>query len=172
MGKPRAISVLIVLCAACVWFSCSCAGAPKPDPAADPSISWGFGDKAVKISYQADQNLNQYDGKPHTLLVCVYQMNDPNIFNGLIKSTDGLQKLLQCSRFDPTVVRFRQVIVQPGDAKQVDLDRAEGAKWVGVVAGYYNLNSDMVTQLFEIPVVEVRKMLVFKEPVPGRFPST
>jgi type VI secretion system VasD/TssJ family lipoprotein len=168
MGKPKATSVFILLCAACLWLVCSCAGGKKPDPAADPSIPWGFGEKEVEISYQADKNLNQYDGKPHTILLCVYQMSDPNIFNGLIKSTDGLQKLLQCSRFDPTVVGFRQVIVQPGETKQVQLDRAAGAKWVGIAAGYYNLSQDMATQLFEIPVVEERKMLIFKKPVPGK----
>lgn len=148
-------------------FFYSCATGKKTD-SADPSITWGFGDKAVEISYQSDKNLNLYDNKPHTILMCVFQLNDPSVFSELSKSMDGLNKLPQCSRFDASVAGFRRIIVQPGDAKQIVLDRAEGARWVGIAAGYYNQNSDMVTRLFGIPVVKERRMLILTKPVPGK----
>jgi len=39
---------------------------------------------------------------------------------------------------------------------------------VGIAAGYYNQNSDMVTRLFGIPVVKERRMLILTKPVPGK----
>jgi predicted component of type VI protein secretion system len=100
--------------------------------------------------------------------MCVFQLSDPNVFSELSKSVDGLNKLLQCSRFDASVAGFRRIIVQPGDVKQIVLDRAEGAKWLGIAAGYYNMNPDFVTRLFEIPIMKERKMLIFTKPVPGK----
>jgi len=144
----------------------SCAVNKKPDPA-DPALVWGFGKNAIEISYTADKNLNVYDEKSHTVLMCLYQLSDPNVFNELSKSEDGLRKLLGCSRFDQSVLGFMRIIVQPGENKTLSLDRAEKAKWAGVVAGYYNLSPDMATRLFGIPVVTERKWLLLKEPIPG-----
>ncbi len=144
----------------------SCAAKKKPD-SADPALVWGFGKNAIEISYTADKKLNMYDEKPHTMLMCLYQLSDPNVFNELSKSEDGLHKLLGCSRFDQSVIGFMRIIVQPGEKKKLSLDRAENAKWAGMVAGYYNLSPDMATRLFEIPVATERKLLLFKKPIPG-----
>ncbi|MEA1936209.1 MAG: type VI secretion system lipoprotein TssJ [Thermodesulfobacteriota bacterium] len=160
------IFYIFLLPALLILLLSSCAAKKKPDTA-DPSLVWGFGKKAIEISYKADKNLNLYDEKPHTILMCLYQLSDPNIFNELSKSEDGLNKLLKCSRFDQSVAGFMRIIVQPGENKNLSLDRAEKAKWVGIVAGYYNLSPDMVTRLFEIPVVTERKWLLLKKPIPG-----
>ena len=165
MNKIKTFSVFL-LPVLLILLLPSCAAKKKPNPA-DPSLVWGFGEKAIEISYKADKNLNLYDEKSHTILMCLYQLSDPNIFNELSKSEDGLNKLLNCSRFDQSVVGFMKIIVQPGESKNLSLDRAENAKWAGIVAGYYNLSPDMVTRLFEIPVVTERKWLLFKKPIPG-----
>lgn len=159
-------SLIFLLPFLLVLFLFSCAGGKKSN-SADPAVVWGFGKKAIEISYTADKNLNLYDEKPHTMLMCLYQLSDPNVFNELSKSKDGLNKLLGCSRFDQSVLSFMRIIVQPGESKKLSLDRAENAKWAGVVAGYYSLNPDMTTRLFEIPVVAERKLLLFKKPIPG-----
>ena len=167
MGIQKTTFLFLLLFLLLVSLFYSCATGKKTD-SADPALTWGFGEKAVEISYRADKNLNQYDNKPHTILMCVFQLSDPNVFSELSKSADGLNKLLQCTRFDASVAGFMRIIVQPGDTKQIVLDRAEGAKWVGIAAGYYTLNPDMVTRLFEVPVVKERKMLIFSKPIPGK----
>ncbi|MBW2567888.1 MAG: type VI secretion lipoprotein TssJ [Deltaproteobacteria bacterium] len=136
-----------------------CNADKKPDPVPVRS----FGERAIKIDYKADKELNLYEGKSHTILMCLYQLSDSNIFNELSKSKDGLNKLLGCLRFDESVVGFKRIIVQPGENKTVYLDRAEKAKWVGLVAGYYDLAPGQITHLFEIPVVIKTKGLLFKK---------
>ncbi len=167
MGRVKSPFIFLFSLLFFLSFLSSCATSKKTDPADDPSLIWGFGQKAIKISYRADKNLNLYDGQPHTILMCLYQMSNPNVFNELSRSEDGLTKLLQCSRFDQGVVSFMRVIVQPGDNKSLSLDRAEKAKWVGIVAGYYNLSPDMVSCLYEVPVTTEREWLVLKKPIPG-----
>lgn len=137
----------------------ACTTDKKPDPVPVRS----FVERAIKIDYKADRELNLYEGKPHTILMCLYQLVDSDIFNELAKSKDGLNKLLSCLRFDESVVEFKKIIVQPGESKTIYLDRAEKTKWVGLVAGYYDLVPGQITHLFEIPVVIEKKGILFKK---------
>lgn len=166
VGKSKTTVISLFLFLFFLSLLTSCATSKKTD-SSDPDLVWGFAQKAIDVSYRADKNLNQYDGKAHTILMCLYQLSDPNVFNELSKSNDGLNKLLTCSRFDQSVVGYRRIIVQPGENKNLAIDRAEKTKWVGIVVGYYELNPSMVTSLFEIPIITKRNWLVFKKPTPG-----
>jgi predicted component of type VI protein secretion system len=91
------------------------------------------------------------------LLVCVYQLKDPNAFNQLAEDNDGLYKLLECELFDSSVATSKKLIARPGQDKNFVFDRAEGAKYVAVAAGYYVLHKDRMIRLFNIPVITEKK---------------
>ena len=131
---------------------------------------WPFEARGIKIAYKADTNLNLYEDKSHTLFVCVYQMKDPNAFNELRLDRTGLMKLLECKRFDQGVSNSESLIVHPGDENTVVFDRAEDARFVGIVAGYYTLWPNNVTRLLLVPVkIEKSGWLVVKKTaVPGQ----
>lgn len=124
----------------------ACASQPLPAP------NWTFQKDAISIHLKADAKLNVDDGVPHTLLVCIYQLKDPNAFNQLSEDTDGIYKLLECSLFDAAVATAKRTIVNPGQDIKIVLDRAEEAKYVAVVAGYYVLQKDRMIRLYDIPV--------------------
>jgi len=130
---------------------------------------WPFQPKAVKVHVQADPKLNLFYDSPHTLVLCLYQLTDPNGLNILSQSEEGISQLLACNRFDSSVASFRRLVVQPAQEELFELDRAEGARYVALVAGYYELNKDKVLKLYKIPVVMKRKSMLSlsKEPVPG-----
>ena len=147
MSSIRPSTVLQgLLCAACLlWVLSSCAHKPDPEP------SWGFGPKGVKITYKAVKLLNAFDDRPHAMLMVVYQLSEANEFKKLSQYEDGLRQLLEAKGKDPTFMATHKVYIEPGDTKTLVLDRAEKARWVGVVAGYYALEPGKVTALFEIP---------------------
>jgi type VI secretion system VasD/TssJ family lipoprotein len=107
---------------------------------------------AIQVNYRADPGLNLYEDKSHTLVFVVYQLNGVNGFTNLGKDADGISKLLKAERFDATVMGVSKFFIEPGETKRLDIDRMENVKWVGVVAGYYNLAPGQVTRIFEIPV--------------------
>jgi type VI secretion system VasD/TssJ family lipoprotein len=124
---------------------------PKP---AEPQSVVGpmeYQKSAIKLVLNADSRLNLYDRKPHTLMICLYQLKDPNAFNQLVEEADGFGRLMECSRFDPTVAQVKRMVVQPGSKLKEDLDRAEGAKYIAVVAGYYQLQKRRPLRLHRIP---------------------
>jgi len=140
-----------LLLALLVW---SCAPKQLPPPGLE------YEEGAIKIHVKADPQLNLSDGKPHTLLVCVYQLKDPNAFNQLTGDQEGLYRLLECNLFDASVVGAKKLIIQPGQNTTFNLDRAQGATYVGVAAGYYLIERERIVRLYEIPVVIEKKGIV------------
>lgn len=152
--------LLVTVVAVSMLALAACASKPKPKPDRP-----GFLENGVVLHLEADPMLNLYDGQPHTLLLCVYQLQDPNAFNQYRQDYSGISKLLEGKRFDPSVAAAKRIFVQPGDNQGLVLDRAEGARFVGVVAGYYNMNKDQATRLFEVPLLEQEKGWFSKEVV-------
>ena len=131
---------------ACVVLLSSCSSTPSRPP------EYTYQKEAITITLRADPQLNLYQGSPHTLVLCTYQLKDPNAFNQLTDERDGLPKLLECGRFDGSVAYTKRLVVQPGQVAFETLDRAEGAKYISVVAGYYSLQKASVVRLYQIPV--------------------
>jgi type VI secretion system VasD/TssJ family lipoprotein len=139
----RWVDVLLFFSVIAVVVSCS---------SVSRTPEYSYQKEAVTITLRADPQLNLYQGSPHTLVACTYQLRDPNAFNQLVDEKEGLPKLLECGRFDGSVAYAKRLVVQPGQELKDSLDRAEGAKYVSVVAGYYNLQKWNAVRLFQIPV--------------------
>ena len=135
-----------------MWI-CSCAS--KPPVVIPPE--WRFEKNAVHVHIKADPQLNLYEGSAHALHLCLYQLRDPNAFQQLIEERTGLSTLLECSRFDPSITSSKRFVMMPNQEIWESLDRAEGSKYVGVVAGYYQLQKERTSLLVSVPVVQVKK---------------
>ncbi len=62
-----------------------CSSVPKnvlQEPPAEP--------EAIVLNIKADSMLNQYNGEPHTLVLCVYQLSVPDVFKEMVKNDEGL----------------------------------------------------------------------------------
>jgi type VI secretion system VasD/TssJ family lipoprotein len=119
-----------------------------------PPVEWGFEKEAISLSLKGDPQLNLFQRSPHALVACLYQLRDPNAFNQFRSEEGGLSRLLECGRFDPGVATTRRLVIQPGQEISETLDRAEGARYVGFVAGYYRLGRESSARLYPVPAVE------------------
>jgi type VI secretion system VasD/TssJ family lipoprotein len=141
----------VLVCFLLAPFIFSCASAPV-----EP-VKWGYEKDAIELNLKADKQLNYKDKKAHALVVCIYQLISPNAFEQLSGSRNGLYSLLECSVFDPAGVAVsKQIVVNPGKDMDIKLDRAEGAKYVALVAGYYAIDKDKITRLYQIPEISQR----------------
>lgn len=130
---------------------CSCAGSGRKP---DYDI---YGEGAIRIHIRSDQDLNDYEGQSHTLVLGVYQLRSLNAFNKLKDEDEGLSKLLKCSNSDPSVTSFKSFVIYPGEEVTKTLDRAEGTKYIGIVTGYSMLQKDESVRTYQIPVSFFRK---------------
>ena len=123
---------------------------------------WVYEDRAITITVKAPSDLNSVSGRPHSLALGVFQLNDPNTFTGLSVTRDGAVQLMQKGRIDDTVSNFTIVNVRPGESRKVQLNRAKSAQYVGIIAGFFELNPNNDVKLFPIPVKAQKRGLVEK----------
>jgi hypothetical protein len=57
------------------------------------------------------------------------------------------------------------MILQPGQDIDMTLDRAEGARYVAVVAGYYILEMDRMVKMVDIPEYVEKKGFISKSKI-------
>ncbi|MBF0202331.1 MAG: type VI secretion lipoprotein TssJ, partial [Desulfamplus sp.] len=76
-----------------------------------------------------------------------------------------LIQLLKAESFDPGVKFIQKVFLEPGSSGKLILDRGEQSRWVGIVAGYYNLTPGKVTCTAEIPYEVTKQGFIFKEQI-------
>jgi type VI secretion system VasD/TssJ family lipoprotein len=136
-------TMIIIVLSLDILFSCACLGI-QPE--------WKYEKDAIRLHYRSDSQLNSYQGNPHTLMLCIYQLRDPNSFNQMIGEEEGLSKLLECSRFDPSVTSSKRLTIYPGKIVSESLDRAEGTKYVGIVGGYYLLDKERAVRFYKVPL--------------------
>lgn len=142
---------VVPVCVLLLWVLLSCSSTPSQ------GVKWEYEKNAIELNFTADKQLNYKDKKAHALVVCVYQLTSPNAYEQLAGSRDGLYTLLECQVFDPAGVAVtKQIVVSPGKSVNAKLDRAEGAKYVALVAGYYGIERAKITRLYEIPEVSER----------------
>jgi len=121
-------------------------------PLGNSQPKWEYEKSAIDLCIQSDPHLNHFQEKAHSLMVCIYHLRDLNGFNQLVDEQGGLSKLLECGRFDPGVAYVKRIVVQPNQAITESMDRTEGAKYVGIVAGYYDLQKGNAARSFQIPL--------------------
>ncbi|MFO8032555.1 MAG: type VI secretion system lipoprotein TssJ [Desulfohalobiaceae bacterium] len=127
--------------------------ATKPAPAEDPAkVHWTYEPEVLELKVYSKKDLNSYNDHAHATRLCIYQLRKPSDFKQLAASKSGVKKLLQCKSFASSVVDFEKHYIQPGQDVSLTLDRAENAKHVGLVAGYYDLNPKNVSRLYDIPL--------------------
>lgn len=142
---------------------CSCASSPD-------IVQWGYQKDAIVLDIRPDAKLNLKGNKGHKLAMCLYQLRDPSMFNQLSSTEDGLYKLLECGVFDYSAIACTRIFVDPGKNQKKLVDRAEGAKYVAIVAGYYQLDKNRIIRLYKIPEVYEKYgfLKLKKRKVPGK----
>ena len=163
MTQIREVSAFLrnSLLIATFFIVASCGGKePRPEP------EWAYKPQSIEISYHADVMLNEFRGSSHALQVVIYQFDNANKFVELAEYKDGLKKLLKAQNFDASVQAVKKVFIDPGKSNKLRLDRAENSRWVGIVAGYFDLVPGRATCFFEIPhKIEKKGMIFFKKEV-------
>jgi len=131
----RCCGILLTL-----WMVLSCSHALK-------KTGWDFEKSAVRLHIKADNKLNLFNNKAHTLYVCFYQMQEITAFDKLSAEPSGIRQMLECRLFDDSMVSAHSKVIHPGEDIVLTLDRAENARHFGIVAGYSEeLNSERVVR--------------------------
>jgi type VI secretion system VasD/TssJ family lipoprotein len=155
------VFVTIKWCCLLLLASLAACSSTPTELTVDPD-DWVYEKRAITVSINAPADLNSVSGRPHSLAIGVFQLNDPNTFSGLSVTTEGAVELLQKGQIDETVASFSLIKVRPGEHKKVTLNRSQSAQYVGLIVGYYSLNPSKDVKVFPIPLRAQDRGLVEK----------
>ena len=127
----------------------------------DPD-DWGYEKRAIALLIKAPADLNSVSGRPHSLAIGVFQLSDPSTFTGLSVTTEGAVELLQKGQIDETVASYSLINIRPGEQKNVTINRTQSAQYLGLIVGYYNINTSNDVKVFPIPLRAQERGLVEK----------
>jgi type VI secretion system protein VasD len=90
----------------------------------------------VNVGMNANEDINpNLQGNPSSIMIYVFQLKDTLAFNSAnfsqINSVAGLKG---------SVITKDTYIIQPGEQKQISFSTDDDAKYIGVAAGYRNIN--------------------------------
>ena len=134
------------------WFY---RGGNKVQPAYE---SWDYDPLGLVFRFQSPAQLNLYRGKPHSLYLKVFQLSDLKVFKDIASTPAGIRELLTSAKedIDASVLSENEIDIPPNDYHLLAIDRFKETRFVAIVAGYFQLNSENSVQIFEIPSVANR----------------
>ena len=138
--------VLCILLAACSSQELT------PEQKALTELKWDYTENAIELSFTADNDLNQYDGQAHNLLVVVTQFDQISAFSAYTGSSQQLSSLLLMNSAPTGMIGLTRLFIEPGQTRTLSLPRLEGAKMVGVAVGYAHLDPTRSVKLYQIGV--------------------
>jgi predicted component of type VI protein secretion system len=119
---------------------------------AKAEVEWPYEKDAILVDLVSDLTLNFYSNQSHTVVLGVFQLADQKAFVDLLSKPEAVMKVLVGGKTAPEVVQFDRYVVSPGKKTTLKIDRVQGAKFVGFVAGYYQLKPVQAARLFRIPL--------------------
>lgn len=155
-GTKTFLGPLFSVLLAFLLAACS-ASTPAPQP------EWSLAEKAIRLTFRADKQVNFFDDQPHTVAVAVYQLAEPNGFSQLLSYPTGLQQMLTASKELPPSLASDHFFLQPGETTEKVYDRAEGAKWIVLAAGLYAAPPEKTALLEKIPIEVERSWITFSQ---------
>ncbi|WP_300734202.1 type VI secretion system lipoprotein TssJ [uncultured Desulfovibrio sp.] len=166
---PVCLCLLLLLCLLSLG---ACGGEspspqpPAPAPAESPSdVVWGLEPGGLRCRLEASPELNRDNDTALGLTLCLYQLKEYDQFSNKAASAEGLDELLQCRPDAAQAQSARLFQLQPGATRDVVMDRAEHARYLGVVAGYTHLRPDQCAAVLPFPLHTESKGVIFRSPV-------
>lgn len=122
-----------------------------------PPASWVFEEDAIRLTVTASNQLNVFDGVPHTLVLRLFQLNGRSDFRDERKTRSGIRQLLVADSLDTlgaSVVAYNEMVIRPGGTVMRVFARSAETRFLAVAAGYYDLNREQVTRLVSFPAID------------------
>lgn len=127
---------------------------PKEDPA---QVTWNLEPGGIRLLIETTEDLNLTQNVPLGLTMCLYQLKDFTGMQNVVNALGGVDALLACNLEALTgAVGARLFTLQPGQREEVIMDRLEGGRYLGVVAGYAHLRPETSHAMQPFPLEEGR----------------
>jgi type VI secretion system VasD/TssJ family lipoprotein len=113
---------------------------------------WNYASAALTLKVSTDAALNNYDGEAHSVVLAVVQSSEAGPFYQLLDTPEQAARVLQGGRPPSGLQQVTRYALEPGRKASIRLDRAQGARFLGVIAAFYDVPLAKTARLFNLPV--------------------
>lgn len=133
---------------------CGATGSSKEEKQdkAKAEVKWPYAKNAIMIELASDVDLNFYANRSHTIVLGVLQFDDEKAFPKLLTQPADIIKALSTGTLPTGVLQLDRYVVSPDARLLLEIDRVQDAKFVGIVAGYYQFDASRSARYFRIPL--------------------
>ncbi|AJX34515.1 type VI secretion system lipoprotein TssJ [Burkholderia oklahomensis] len=139
-------------CAVAAFSALAGCAAGVTEEQARADVRWDYMPDALRIDIDASPRLNEYLNAPHTLLLTIFQTADAQAFRNLADDPDRLRATLAAGGTATGVIQTTRYVVSPGARVALSIDRAQQARYIGIVAGYYDADGPRSMRLYDVPL--------------------
>lgn len=144
------LASLLVFAQGCSSVNSALGGNTQKEAKAE--VSWDYQPNGIQIELIAAPDINAYFNQPHTVILGVLQLEDSKTFLQLVNDPKALTGMLASGNPGSDILHMDRYVVSPGKRDILDIDRVQDARFVGIVAGYYNFDPSGAARLFRIPL--------------------
>jgi type VI secretion system VasD/TssJ family lipoprotein len=146
--------LLLVVLMVTSLAGCGVTGPSKQDKQdkAKAEVKWPYAKNAIMLELASDVDLNFYSNRAHTIVLGVLQFGDEKDFPKLLTQPADLIKALTSGNLPGGALQLDRYVVSPGARLLLEIDRVQDAKFVGIVAGYYQFDVTRAARYFRIPL--------------------
>ena len=147
--------ITLLLCVTLLFSGCSALGGKSSaEKVAETkaNVDWSYAKDGIWIELASDIDLNFYANQSHALVLGVWQVGDEKVFVKLLTDRSALSSAMATGNLPKDILQLDRFVIQPDTRLTLKLDRVQGAKYVGLVAGYYSFDAARSVRYFRIPL--------------------
>lgn len=129
---PAIIVSLVML-----MSGCSLSPSPSELKSAFDNALPDYSDDGIQLSVSTTSDLNAYHHQPNSCSLFVIQSENRGALDRLIADSTLLQTIFNGENKAQGILQMNQYTLMPGQTVSTSLPRAERARFVAVIAGYY-----------------------------------
>ena len=161
----RGVWMMVLLAGLAGLAGCGATGSSKEEKQdkAKAEVKWPYAKNAIMIELASDVDLNFYANRSHTIVLGVLQFDDEKAFPKLLTQPADIIKALSTGTLPTGVLQLDRYVVSPDARLLLEIDRVQDAKFVGIVAGYYQFDASRSARYFRIPLTMQSSGVITKD---------
>lgn len=163
VGKYGFYGVLLLLLSALTGCGLTGPSTAEKQDKVKAEVKWPFAKNGIMIELATDLELNYYFGQGHTLVLGILQFDDEKIFPKLLTKPADLMKSLTSGNLPTGALQLDRYVLSPDTRLILEVDRVQDAKFIGIVAGYYQFDAARSARYFRVPLNMQSSGLISKD---------
>ncbi|NHB91182.1 type VI secretion lipoprotein TssJ [Photorhabdus cinerea] len=111
-----------------------------------------YANNAIRLKMMADPQLNVFNNMPNSCTILIAQAEKREQLDKLLANPTLLRNLFAGTGATENILQLDNYVMMPGQSVSLHIDRAEQARYVALIAGYYPAPGSTHVRVLSLPL--------------------